>query len=54
MDTCDVCYVAKALWVAILNKVDTVDAKLYFCNHHFQQNRIQLEKQGFICIKTES
>jgi hypothetical protein len=47
MYTCDVCYVAKAAWVAILNRVEDKDLTLYFCNHHYNKNVSELENQGF-------
>jgi hypothetical protein len=51
MNVCDVCHVAKAVWVAILNRVETTDSKLYFCNHHYVKHAEKLKEQGFIIIK---
>lgn len=51
MNTCDVCYVAKALWVAILNRDADKDLTLYFCNHHYNNNQVELQNQGFIVKK---
>lgn len=51
IETCDMCKVAKALWVAVLEKDDSEDLKLFFCNHHHNIHYQMLKKQNFISVK---
>lgn len=52
MNTCDVCQVAKAVWVAVLQRKDDKDLHLYFCNHHYNQHGKDMRKKGFLLVKT--
>ena len=50
-ETCDMCNVAKAVWVAVLEKDNGEHFKLFFCNHHHNIYNENLKKKNFISVK---
>lgn len=51
IETCDMCNVAKAVWVAVLEKDNGEHFKLFFCNHHHNIHNENLKKNNFISVK---